>query len=90
MKNTDFVTHFFDGLDAKGQAYLNYYFTREMMKEQFVRRTEMEKVKILYYMKVTVADTMETGSPWDRSGYYRGLAVSCGKKRMAPLSKKWP
>ena len=45
MKNTDFVTHFFDGLDAKGQAYLNYYFTREMMKEQFVRRTEMEKVK---------------------------------------------
>ena len=45
MRNTDFVTHFFDGLDAKGQAYLNYYFTREMMKEQFVRRTEMEKVK---------------------------------------------
>ena len=45
MKNTDFVPHFFDGLDAKGQAYLNYYFTREMMKEQFVRRTEMEKVK---------------------------------------------
>ena len=45
MKNTDFVTHFFDGLDAKGQAYLNYYLTREMMKEQFVRRTEMEKVK---------------------------------------------
>ena len=45
MKNTDFVTHFFDGLDAKGQAYLNYYFNREMMKEQFVRRTEMEKVK---------------------------------------------
>ena len=45
MKNTDFVTHFFDGLDAKCYAYLNYYFTREMMKEQFVRRTEMEKVK---------------------------------------------
>ena len=45
MKNTDFVTNFFDGLDAKGQAYLNYYFTREMMKEQFVRHTEMEKVK---------------------------------------------
>ena len=45
MKNTDFVTHFFDGLDAKGQAYLNYYFTREMMQEQFLRRTEREKVK---------------------------------------------
>ena len=45
MKNTDFVTHFFDGLDAKGQAYLNYYFTRELMKEQFIRRAEMDKVK---------------------------------------------
>lgn len=45
MKKTDFISQFVDGLDAKGQAYLNYYFTREQMKQDFIHRSELEKVK---------------------------------------------
>lgn len=45
MNNRNFFEHFIDGLDAKSQAYLNYYFTKELMKDQFIRRAEIEKLK---------------------------------------------
>ena len=44
-KNSNFFDHFIDGLDAKAQAYLNYYFAHERMKEQFIRRSEKEQMK---------------------------------------------
>lgn len=45
MDNKSFFNHFIEGLDDKAQAYLNLYFTRELMKDQFIRRTEIEKLK---------------------------------------------
>lgn len=45
MKNNNIFNHFIEGLEAKSQAYLNYYFTKEVMKEQFIRRAEIEKLK---------------------------------------------
>lgn len=45
MDNKSFFNHFIEGLDDKAQAYLNLYFTRELMKDQFIRRAEIEKLK---------------------------------------------
>lgn len=45
MNNKSFFEHFIGGLGDKAQAYLNLYFTRELMKDQFIRRAEIEKLK---------------------------------------------
>ena len=45
MDNKSFFNHFIEGLDDKAQAYLNLYFARELMKDQFIRRAEIEKLK---------------------------------------------
>lgn len=45
MNNKSFFEHFIGGLDDKAQAYLNLYFTKELMKDQFIRRAEIEKLK---------------------------------------------
>lgn len=45
MKQNTIFEHFLDGLDKNLQAYLSFYFQKQMMLEQFAKSREMQKMK---------------------------------------------